>query len=84
MRSRAGFVVPICYKFDRRHRLIAGVVMAVAALLFAGALVALGLHHELGFWVLAGLAIGWQLVAVERALSRSRRRDTGSPPPPDA
>ncbi|WP_433606315.1 hypothetical protein ACQP2P_29710 [Dactylosporangium sp. CA-139114] len=59
-------------------------MMAVAALLFTGALVALGLRHELGFWVLAGLAIGWQLVLVERALGRSRGRDTGSPPPPDA
>ncbi|MFI5908587.1 hypothetical protein [Dactylosporangium sp. NPDC051541] len=40
--------------------------MAVAVLLFAAALVALVLHWELGFWVLAGVAVTWQLVALER------------------
>lgn len=58
--------------------------MAVAALLFTGALVALAVRAEGVFWVLAALAVGWQLVLVERDLSRSRSRCSGDPPPPDA
>ncbi|GAA3454797.1 hypothetical protein [Dactylosporangium matsuzakiense] len=43
-----------------------GSVMAVAGLLFAGALAALLLHWEAGFWVLGGLAVTWQMAALER------------------
>ena len=39
---------------------MAGVV--VAGVLFAGALVALGLHQEVAFWALSGLTIVWQLL----------------------
>ncbi|MEV6923902.1 hypothetical protein AB0M46_05235 [Dactylosporangium sp. NPDC051485] len=39
--------------------------MVVVALLFVGALGALLLHHEVAFWVLAGLAIAWQLALLE-------------------
>ncbi|WP_432842453.1 hypothetical protein [Dactylosporangium sp. CA-092794] len=40
--------------------------MVVVAVLFAGALVALLLHWETGFWVLAGLTLAWQLALLER------------------
>jgi hypothetical protein len=58
--------------------------MVVAALLFAGALAALVRRADAAFWVLAGLSMLWQLVRYERDVSRSRSRDSGSPPPPDA
>ncbi|MFG2044108.1 hypothetical protein [Dactylosporangium sp. NPDC048998] len=40
--------------------------MAVAGILFAGALVALALRWEVAFWVLFGLTMLWQLVSLER------------------
>jgi hypothetical protein len=46
--------------------------VAVAALLFTGALAALLLHREVLFWVLAVLAIGWQLARLERDARRGR------------
>ena len=49
--------------------------MAVAGVLFAGALIALALRWEEAFWVLFGLTIVWQLVALEVRPSR-RRSDT--------
>jgi hypothetical protein len=52
--------------------------MAVTALLFTGALAALLLHREAAFWVLAVLAIGWQLALLER----DARRGRGDPPRP--
>jgi hypothetical protein len=52
--------------------------MAVTALLFTGALAALLLHREVLFWVLAVLAIGWQLARLER----DARRGRGDPPRP--
>ncbi|MGI5241618.1 hypothetical protein [Dactylosporangium sp. CA-139066] len=45
--------------------------MAVAGVLFAGALVALVFRSEAAFWVLFGLTIVWQLVALD---GRPRRR----------
>jgi hypothetical protein len=47
--------------------------MAVAGVLFAGALVALALRREEAFWVLFGLTIVWQVVALEVRPSRRRR-----------
>ncbi|WP_433202619.1 hypothetical protein ACQP00_32670 [Dactylosporangium sp. CS-047395] len=50
-------------------------MMAVAALLFAGALLALVLRADAVFWVLAGLAIVWQLALLEHDVRKSRDRD---------
>ncbi|MER7006168.1 hypothetical protein ABT297_24425 [Dactylosporangium sp. NPDC000555] len=47
-------------------------MMAVVAVLFAGALVALVLRSEPTFWVLSGLTLAWQLALLER--ERRRRR----------
>ncbi|MEV8517718.1 hypothetical protein [Dactylosporangium sp. NPDC051484] len=47
-------------------------MMAVVAVLFAGALVALLLRSEPAFWVLSGLTLAWQLALLERDRPRGR------------